>query len=148
MTLGIYTSADDTTVLSTDSEFTHPFAVTFDGRTGGYKEIQLFVRNNDTTKFYSGVTLSLEDTTPKNITTNTAEGFAWKLSAGDTKPTLNDWLNTAAGNTIALDNIGATGDPDISTFLPFWIFIEIPQGLSVQLFTDVKFVLAGDENLV
>lgn len=148
MGLSIYTRADGVSAISTDGSFTAPFAIAFDGRTGGYKEVQLYVRNDEATRFYSNLTLSLEDNSARSIVTNTEDGFAWKLSYGDTKPTYNDWLNTAAGNTISLPDIGAAGDPDTSTYLPFWLFIQMPEGLDVQLFTDVKFVLAGDENLV
>jgi hypothetical protein len=148
MGLSIYTRPDGASAISQDGDFTAPFAITFDGRIGGYKEVKLFVRNDNATRYFSGLTLSLEDNSALNIVTNTSAGFAWKLAYGDTKPTYNDWVNTTAGNTIELPDVGAAGDPDTSTYLPFWLFIQVPEGMDIQLFTDVKFILAGDENLV
>lgn len=147
MGIGIYKAANSSTGLSS-GDLSSPFAITFDGRTGGFKETKLYVRNDDATKYYTGLELSLTDATDRNITVNTADGFVWKLSAGDTKPTFNDWLNTAPGNSISLNDIGSSGSPDTSTYLPFWVFIQVPEGLDIQLFTGVSFTLSGEENLV
>lgn len=148
MGIGIYKQAEPSSAISSDGDFTAPFAITFDGRIGGYKETKLYVRNDDSSLYFSDISLGLQDTTDLSITANTSNGFAWKLSAGDSKPTYNDWLNTPVSNSIELDDIGGPGSPDTSTYLPFWIFIQVPEGLDIQLFTDVKFVLTGNQGLV
>lgn len=149
MSVGIYSSPDPTTVLSQNGQFTKPFAVTFDGRIGGYKEIKLFLRNDDPTRYYTNLVLSLEDLEGAPVTSRPEVGFAWKLSYGDTKPTFNDWNNTPAANMLTIsDTIGAVGNPDTSTYLPFWVFIQTPAHLDAQVFTGVKFVVEGNEALV
>ncbi len=148
MAVGIYTSTDPSSLLSQDGAFTHPFAITFDGRIGGYKETKLYIRNDNPLYYYTDLQLSLEDTGTIQIIDNSGEGFAWKLSYGDAKPTYLDWVNTAANNTLSIDDLGASGDPDTSTYLPFWIFVQVPASLAIQTFTDPKFVLSGTENLV
>jgi hypothetical protein len=149
MSVGIYTAATPDGLLSQDDVFTKPFAITFDGRLGGYREVKLFIRNDDALKYYTALQLSLEDTNELSVTNRPEDGFIWKLSYGDTKPTYNDWLNTPISNSLTnIDNIGAEGDPDTSTYLPFWVFIQVPPGLDIQVFTGVKFVLTGDEALV
>lgn len=148
MSLSIYSSANSTTPLSQAGAFTNPFAISFDGRVGGYKESKLYVRNDSSLFYYTGLTLTLDDQTVENVTTATTDGFSWKLFSGDTKPTLNDWINITPSNTITLSDIGASGDPDSSTYLPFWVYVKVPSNLSVQVFTGVKFLLTGNEVLV
>lgn len=145
MSIGIYTEPNSESLLSQNGEFTKPFSIAFDGRLGGYKETRLFIRNNDLNVFYTGLTLSLSNPTGTNIVNNGE--FQWKLSYGDTKPTFNDWLNIAPANTMSIENLGSAGNPDISTFLPFWLFIQIPSNLSVQVFTGVTFSIEGNEEL-
>jgi hypothetical protein len=148
MSLSIYLQPDPDTAVSQDGFFTNPFPATFDGRTGGYKEIKLYIRNDDDNFYYHDVELKLEDSQFPSVTNRPEDGFVWKLSYGDTKPTYNDWLNTAPANILVIpDTIGAPGNPDISTYLPFWVFIQVPGNLDIQVFTSVQLVLSGKETL-
>jgi hypothetical protein len=149
MGIGIYTEANSETLLSQDDLFTKPFAITFDGRTGGYKEVKLFLRNDDVTRYYTDLIVSLEDLQDPPVTSRPEDGFVWKLSYGDIKPTFNDWVNTPAANSLTIPvSIGGLGDPDVSTYLPFWVFIQIPPNLDIQVITGVKFVIQGNEALI
>lgn len=148
MGLGIYLSADATQDLSENGSFERPFALSFDGRTGGTKQARLYIRNNDDRYYYQNITVGLVDTGPNNIIDQPSEGFSWKLAAGDTQPTENDWRNTAGATTITLTDIGASGSPDTSTFLPFWVYVEVPPGLDVGTFDTVRFTITADEVLV
>lgn len=148
MSVGIYTSAVPEALLSQDGAFTSPFSVTFDGRIGGNKQYRLFVRNDNSLFWYSNLSLTLSDSGSESIINNSQPGFLWKLSAGDTQPTENAWLNIAASNTINLPNLGIAGNPNIATYLPFWVLIQVPANLNVQNFNTVRFVLSGQENLI
>lgn len=148
MALGIYLLPSVEVPVSQDGDFTSPFSLTFDGRTGGVKEFRLYVRNDDAVSYYTDITVKVQDIGSEDIIDRPDDGFAWKLSAGDIQPTENDWNNIAPANTISLPDIGASGSPDISTFLPFWVYIQVPPGLDVQTFDTVQFVLQGEENLV
>lgn len=148
MALAIYSAPDSDSLISQDGLFTKPVAVTFDGRTGGFKEIQLFIRNDDPTYYYTDVVLSLEDNESPTITDQPANQFVWKLSYGDTKPTFNDWANILPANSLNIPvQIGEVGNPDTSTYLPVWVFIRVPANLDIQVFTGVKLVLSGNEVL-
>lgn len=149
MSLSIYLEPSPTTNLSQDGFFTNPFALSFDGRIGGFKERKLYIRNDDPTFYYTGIVLSLLDTEDPTITDRPTEGFSWKLSYGDTKPTYNDWLNTAANNSLSIPvNLGSSGNPNTSTYLPFWVFIQVAPHTDVQVFTGVQLLLEGTEVLV
>jgi len=148
MALAIYLLASNDSVLSQNGDLINPLAVTFDGRSGGYKQFRLYVRNNSALYYYDNITMTVQDTSGNNIVDRSVDSFTWKLSEGDNQPTQADWDNTAAANTINFTDIGAPSSPDTSTFLPFWVRIEIPAGLDVQTFDDVQFVLHGQENLI
>lgn len=149
MAIKIYTEANNSdSALSLGGDFTNPFSITFDGRVGGYKEVKLYIRNDNGDYYYEELQISLVDTTDNTITDNLAVGFAWKLSAGDTKPTFNDWANIAPANTISMSNIGEVSAGDTSTYLPFWVYIQIPAGTEIQSFTEVSFAISGQELLV
>lgn len=149
MSVGIYTEPNPDSLLSQDGLFTKPFAITFDGRNGGHKEVRLFLRNDDPTRYYTDLVLSFEDLENPPVTSRPEAGFVWKLSYGDTRPTFNDWSSLPAANSLtAIDDLGSTGNPDTSTYLPFWVFIQVPANLDIQVLTNVKFVIQGNEALV
>jgi len=148
MALGIYLLPSVDAKISQNGDFTNPFALTFDGRSGGVKQVRLYIRNDDQLLYYTNITLKMQDLSGDDIINRIDDGFAWKLSEGDVQPTQNDWNNIAAANTISLPDIGANGTPDSSSFLPFWVYVQVPPGLNVQTFNLVQFVLQGEENLV
>lgn len=148
MALGIYLLPTDNARLSEDRNFLNPFSLTFDGRSGGIKEFRLYIRNDDPLFYYTETTLKLQDISGDDIIDRPEDGFAWKLSEGDVQPTQNDWNNIAAANTISFSDIGASGLPDSSTYLPFWVYVQVPPGLDIQTFDDVQFVLQGEENSI
>jgi len=148
MALGIYSAPSISAKFSEDKTFINPLAVTFDGRSGGTRQLRLYIRNDDPSHYYTAISLGLQDLGVTTIIDRPEDGFAWKLSEGDIQPTLNDWANVAAANTVSFTDIGSASIPDSSTFLPFWIYIQVPPGLSVQTFDRVQFILRGEENLI
>jgi hypothetical protein len=148
MSAGIYLLPTLDSKLSQDRDFINPFSLTFDGRQGGIKQTRLYLRNDDALVYYTNLTVKVQDIGIEPIINRPNDGFVWKLSAGDIQPTLNDWANLAPANTISLPDLGDLGSPDISTFLPFWVFVQTPQNLNVQTFDTVSFLVQGEENLV
>lgn len=148
MAVGIYTKTTPDSLISQDGLFTNPFAITFDGRLGGFKEKRLYLRNGDAAFYYQQLELSLIDDSATPIINREGDGFVWKLFEGSIKPTLNDWRNIPANNSIVFSDLGSAGFPDTSTYLPFWVYIQVPSELSIQTFTSAKFVLDGEEVLV
>lgn len=136
MGLGIYTTATPEGVLSQDGSLSAPFSTTIDGRTGGSREFRLYVRNDDTDYSFSGILLKPVDTEGASIVDGTG-GFNWKLSAGDTQPTTDEWDEISEGNEIALGDLGTDVLTDISTYLPFWVKVTVPRNASVHMYTDV-----------
>lgn len=147
MALDIYTEPSSGTKLSS-GDATNPFAITFDGRIGGTKEVRLFVRNDNATVYYTDIELTLSDSDTNDHVDGSTAGFEWKLIAGDAQPTLNDWAHTDAGNEITLPDLGSSGTPNITSYLPFWVQIKVPRNVDIQTITSIKFELTAVENLV
>lgn len=148
MAVGVYLLANESSQLSEDGDFTNPFSFTFDGRIGGTKQIRLYVRNDDPLYYYTDISVTAEDLSGESIIESPDDGFVWKFSAGDTQPTQAEWNNIAPANSIVLPDIGAEGSPDTSTYLPFWIYVQVPPGLSVQTLDHVQILLQGQETLI
>lgn len=134
MSLAAYTSTSVEDKIDTD----HPFAITFDGRTGGIQEKCFYIRNDNLDSWYNNISVSLVDTT-----------FIWKLLDKDRVPIPEDWETVVPGNTIVLsDSIGSASLGDISTFLPVWVRIEVPEGTPIQMIDDIIIRLSFTRNLV
>jgi hypothetical protein len=127
MALRIYQAADPATELSADNAFTNPLALTFDGVNGGVIEKRLYLRNNDIAKTYTGISLQPVNTGDAVLAVDGTNGYSWKLSAGDQRPLNEQWALITAGASIAMSNIS-----DTTTYLPFWVRIEVPAGAPVM----------------
>ncbi len=142
MALKVYQSANPSTSFSTDGEFSNPVRHTFDGRTGGVIEQRYYVRNDDPLIWSSGIVVSLSDDQGRSIINGT-DGYSWKLKAGDTQPLDQEWATIDEADPITLSNITNT-----TTYLPFWVRIEVPRGAVVESFDDVKIVLTSNDILL
>jgi hypothetical protein len=137
MGINIYSAANPSTGLSVAGAFTSPFTVVLDGKYGGVTQKKLYLRNSDSALWYSLTTILCVDTIDVTIVDGT-KNITWKLSAGNTQPTDDQWAAITTGNTISMANLGGVGSPDTSTYLPFWVRVQIPRNIEVQTILDVK----------
>lgn len=137
--LGIYSSADSGSEFSNDGSFDTPFSVSIDGVTGGALERRLYVRNDDAGKSYSSIQVLAVDGGDDLVDGST--GYSWKLIAGDQRPTAVQWGAVTAGNTISLSNI-----TDTTTYLPFWVRIEVPRRAPIASFQSVSLRVTFNES--
>ena len=150
MGLGIYTSsvASSRTKDNSGSTGVHAFTVTLDGRAGGIRQYRLFVRNDDSARSFTGLTVQPIATTSPSVVDGTTTGFTWKLFAGDKQPTDAQWGTVTAAAVISLSNIGTSTVSDIASYLPFWVRVEIPRNTSVQVLRNVVLKVAATEILI
>lgn len=144
MALKIYPDAGYSSAYSEDSAFTNPLLLAFDGVVGGVTQQRLYVGNDLSagTYSYTSIQVTATDTDSVDLVGGTEE-YSWKLFAGDTQPTEAAWAAISAGNTISLSNMPA----DSSTYLPFWVRIETPRGVSVQSFDTVKMNITATQSV-
>jgi hypothetical protein len=147
MGINIYSAADPSTGYSVAGAFTNPFTVVLDGKYGGVIQKKLYVRNSDSSVWYSATTLLCSDIVDPTIVDGT-KNITWKLIAGNTQPTDDQWAAITTGNTISMANLGAIGSPNTSTYLPFWARVQIPRNMEVQTVLDVKLKINTTESSV
>ncbi len=149
MGLGIYLAADPATAISEGGAHTNDFLIALDGRIGGTIQKKLYLRNDNSAVYYTNGTLTMGSDELGDTYIDGSIGYSWKLYYGDTQPLDSTWLNIAAGNIMTMsDDLGSVGSPDTTTYLPFWVRVEVPKNVAVRTFTEIQFKLAVDENLV
>jgi hypothetical protein len=122
--LKIYSYPDPEFSLSTDGSGKEPLRFTFDGSAKGAISQRFYVRNDNTNKWYSNISV---DVVPGAAwMTDGSLGWSWKLYPGYHEPFPEEWIETTEGSVLSLSDIGTATLTDVSTFLPFWIRIESP----------------------
>ncbi|MHA1909774.1 MAG: hypothetical protein ACW98Y_20930 [Candidatus Thorarchaeota archaeon] len=146
MSLAIYSAPyDDNKLTGTNTTFT----MTFDGRVGGIQDRRIYIRNDETIRWYENITLSVIDYTGDSIVDGTNPGFYWKLMEKDIIPTNEEWDLIASGNTLSLSSdLGSSLLADIVTYLPVWIRVAIPRGQSIQTIKGVILRISATEGVV
>ena len=147
MAIKVYSKPSVDSALSSYGEQTNPFLITFDGRVGGARETKLYVRNDNLDRYYTGIIIQPYDLGETSIVDGTDE-YSWKLYSGDQDPPIEYWIRLEPGNEISLDDIGSSTQGDISTYLPFWVRVEIPHSRLIDNTTQVYLRLKAQENLV
>jgi len=105
-----------------------PIITTHDGVLGEVVETKLAVRNDDSSEYYTSVTMiPIGKTSPSDVT-GVATGHGVKLSYGDTQPTEAEWDAIDYANSIAFSDFGSAGNADTNSYLPFWYRVECPAG--------------------
>lgn len=145
MSLGVYSTPNENSVLSSQK----PFTVTFDGRIGGALDRCVYIRNSNTARWYENITIKAVDTSGTDMVDGSQEGFSWKLIQKDIPPTDIEWDEVSSGNTLQLDtDLGNSAFADIITYIPVWIRVQIPRGQNIQTITDIVLRIDAQENAI
>jgi hypothetical protein len=139
MALKIYPDASPDNPYSQDGLMSNPLRLGFNARLASTSEAKYYLRNDNSNFNYSDIQIQPVDHTGSHLVDGTND-FSWKLSAGDTQPTADEWDNITAGAAISMSDIS-----DTSTYLPFWLKIEIPRGASVKSYRNVVLRIFGEE---
>jgi hypothetical protein len=142
MALTIYQQVNDTSGFSTDGSFGNAMRHAIDGRGGGAVEQLYYLRNDDATKTYSSISIIPVSNPAKDIVSG-PNGYSIKLFVGSTQPTTRQWENTTPANIITLADLS-----DTTTYLPFWVRIDVPRGAPVDTITSTFFRITATEGVV
>jgi len=140
MALKIYPDAIGSSPYSQGSML-NSFREAFDGRVGEVKEVKLYLRNDDNTKTYSTVQLSVINSLGGRDLADGTDGYSCKLRAGEIQPSYDEWRSIDHANIITMSDI-----LDIVTYLPFWVRIEIPKGAPVGSHENMVFRVTANES--
>jgi hypothetical protein len=147
MALQLYATADSSSSFSLDSEFSNPVIYSFDGVGGGTIVKQYYLRNDDSTKYYTGITIAPYVSSGTDITDGT-NGFSWKMISGVSKPLEQQWTLVDDGNSLSMEDIGSSGSGDDVTYYPFWLRITVPPNTSIQSFENAKLRIEANQYIV
>ena len=149
-----YTTTDDPDPLA------NPISTPHNGIDGQTVVTRLFLRNDDETKYYTGLSIfpiPEDDAGPDNVT-----GWTFKLLSGDTAPSNTDWSARISGAVINsvpdytdpggpvryfIPEIGSSTASDLS-YLPIWYQVSVPAGTGIQISTAIKLNISFTENAV
>lgn len=147
MGLLIYSAPNPGAAFSADGLFTNPLMTAFDGATGSTFSQRYYVRNDTSNRSFENITLQPVYLSGDNIISG-ANGFGWKLVAGDAQPLEEQWDLVSYGNSIVIPDIGTPTVADLSTYEPFWLRITVPRGAPVKSHSGIKLRLNYTEILV
>ncbi len=147
MALRVYTKPTETAYLSVEGDFTIPLSLSIDGRAGGVIDRELFVRNDQETRWYENISVTALGDSPALV--NGALGFSVKFITGNKRPTHEEWGLVAPANTATFtDNIGNAYDAETGIYLPFWMRIEVPGNELARVVKDIQIILTATECLI
>lgn len=126
-----------------------PARTNYDGRLGGAQEFLIFVRNNDASKYYTDVQLSIVETTPDDSVGPYGDtGWSIKLLYGTRQPTEAEWDSAPNDPLLVLPDIGESGSANTATYFPVWVRIYAPGGIAAQLRSGQEIQLQAIEETV
>lgn len=147
MSIGIYTEATGSALVSQNDTFTNTLLLPVNGRLGGVYQKRLYVRNTEANKSYSSIQVSVENPADPTLI-NGLQHTYWKLIAGDQQPLDWQWDLVVTGNTITVPNIGTVSIGDNSTYVPFWIYVSVSRNSNANTFITPNMVIRANEILV
>jgi len=148
MSLALYNDTNESASLTNDATSLSPFTVTFDGRLGGAIDKLLYLRNDDSAKWYSGITIQAVDTSGVDIVDGSIEGFSWQLADKDIPLTVAEWQQILPANSLSMSDVGTSILGDTSTYFAFWVRVTIPRGQAISTIKDVILRISAMENAV
>lgn len=137
--------------ISRGTDLISPVSTVHDGRVGGNVYCQLYIRNDESTKWYSNIQIIPIDTVdayPYGDVAYTETGWGVKLSAGAQEPSLAEWEDIAWGNTINMSNIGSASLADTTTYFPFWYMITCPPNELAKTKVDINLRVLRTNNSI
>lgn len=152
MGLKLYYKKNDEFVAITNSgDLTSPLTTVHDGKTGDTQTVQCYIRNDNSSKYYSNIVITpvdLVDANPYGDVIYSETGWGVKLNAGASEPTEGQWNDLDWGDSISMSNIGASGLPDTTTYYPFWYLVTCPPNTNAKVKTDIVLQVSYTENAV
>jgi hypothetical protein len=137
--------------VSTGDSLASPITTTHNGKTGDEQMVLLYIRNDNSAKWYSNIRITpvdLVDPTPYGDVGYTETGWGVKLSKSGLEPTQAEWEDIIWGDPITIDNIGSDLAGDHTTYSPFWYLISCPPNTNAQNKTDIALRVEYTENTV
>ena len=142
---------DEYEQITHSGDLTNPLSTVHDGKNGDTQTIQVYLRNDDITKWFSNIRIKpvdLIDANPYGDIIYTETGWGVKLSQGSSSPSESEWEDIEWGNEISMDDIGTELLGNTNTYYSFWYLITCPPNTDAKIKTDIVIDVAYTENSV
>lgn len=103
-----------------------PLRTFHNGHQGGAHESLVYLRNDDSGKYYKNVTVHLRLDSYEDAGELGTSGWGVKFIYGERRPTEEEWEQVRPGDSIAIPDIGDTLAADTSTYHPVWVRVYCP----------------------
>lgn len=153
MGLKLYYKEDDVFMeVSTSTEDgLDPLTSVHDGKTGSVVSKQLYLRNDNASKWYSNIIvkpIDLVDANPYGDIAYSETGWGIKLSEEADEPSVSEWEDISWGSPIDVIDIGSDSGEDTTTYIPFWYLESCPPNTDAKIKTDIVINVSYTENAV
>lgn len=112
---------------------TLPLRTIHDGHLGSSQEDIIYLRNDDTAKYYTNLTVTFNVSSYEDIGPFGTTGWGVKFITGERRPTEAEWDEVRAGDAVAISDIGSTLIADTFTYHPIWVRVICPGGEPAQI---------------
>lgn len=144
MALNIYKGQTTGDEVTADNYIASPH----DALNGSWYMQKLYLRNDDATKYYTGISIAIDFVTAEDTPNASPNDVVYQLFAGDIAPTSAELKNLPYHNSISFSDIGAPGSPDTSTYYPFFLRIYVPGNSPLGKLTETSLKIIALENIV
>jgi hypothetical protein len=127
MSLAIY---DEDQIVFGGSDKFRPFV---NGYPGGAHEEIIYIRNDDVTRWFTNVVLSVVASVYDADGELGSSGIGFKFIYGERRPTEAEWDVVKSGQPLTLPDIGTISLANTSTYHPCWIRVWVPGGTSAGI---------------
>lgn len=125
-----------------------PLRTVHNGQPGGACEKLIFIRNDDSSNYYTDMVLSYENNIADDYGVLGSTGWSVKFLYGRRQPTEEEWDVVTADSAIRIPDIGNSLAADTSTFHPVWIRVYCPGGSPAQIREGQRIKLSFSEKKV
>jgi hypothetical protein len=120
-------------ILATEISRQGPARTFSDGRLGGAHEQIVYLRNDNSSTYYTDLVLSFEQTLYNDTGAFGDTGWGVKYLYGERRPTEAEWDEVRSGEPLSIPDIGTTAAADTSTYHPVWIRVYCPGDTAAQI---------------
>lgn len=124
----------------------NPFRAFADGHLGGSYEELIYLRNDDSDKWYSHISIMLEG--DKHLGEFGETGFSFKFIFGARRPTEAEWDAVMPNMPVGLPNIGSSLEANTHNYFPVWVRVFVPGGTPAMIKDNLTIALTFYERLV
>ena len=147
-----YRRNDEFVAISQNGIMSSPLATVHDGKTGDMYVTQLYLRNDNPLVWFSNIEVFPFDKNAGEILKGDVNyqdtGWGIKLSLSSSEPTQGMWEDIEWGESVLIDKVGDSGNPDTAKYHPFWYMITCPPNHDAAIKENITFRVEYTENVV